>query len=227
VTFTVGRTSVTISSDVMSFARDARVDLPGVARAAVSRIDAGLHARRPNAVDFVAGPGIPAIGVTGFTNAGTGAVTISVQSQSPVGVAATMTRWVPPTMAHEMFESKRILEGPGFGRTLGDWLVTDGGADNFAHSLYADVGVFPWDRALTPSQERAMWSRAQPELARTADDFGKWFFGADGIPHWAAYTIGYHLVGSYLARHARVSPADVATTPSAVVLHDSGYVPPS
>ena len=222
-TFTAAGRHVTVSGAAMKLARTTQ--LRGVLADAIGRIDAALAPQHRADVRVFIGQGIPGVGVSGFTDPESGVVTIGLDAHSPIGVEASVTKWLPPTLAHELFESKRVLDGPGFGLNLGAWLVTDGGADNFAHSLYSGVGVFPWDRALTPAQEASMWTKARARLDATggAHDFLSWFMGSAGIPHWTAYTIGYHVVSGYLSRHPGVTPADIATTPAQTVLDGSGY----
>jgi uncharacterized protein YjaZ len=46
---------------------------------------------------------------------------------------------------------------------------------------------------------------------------------AQGFPYAAGYTIGYHIVERYLARHPAITWDQVARLRGAAVLADSGY----
>jgi uncharacterized protein YjaZ len=87
-------------------------------------------------------------------------------------------------VAHELNHSKRILDGPGYGTTLGEAIVTEGLADNFSIVAYPETPPIPWTNALQPD-----------ELDR---------LGADDLPRWAGYTIGATWVRDFLTAHPEV-----------------------
>ena len=187
------------------------VDLRAVASAAASRALAHLpHHGRVRIEVGVDEPWlIPQLGAGGYTDdAGTVRVTIASSDS-----AATVRRVLPPTIAHELDHSSRIRTGPGYGSTLGDTMVAEGLADRFAAQLYPGMS-FPWDHALTAAQARTWWARAKRELYASSFDHGFWMFG-NGTPRWTGYTLGWLIVGRYLAaHHVRASAAvDRLTTP--------------
>lgn len=99
--------------------------------------------------------------------------------------------------------------GPGYGNTLGQALVSEGLAGQFARQLYGNE---------PEHYERAIDADATRELARVADalwdepayDHARWFFGSGDLPVHAGYTLGYALVGAHLAAHAKESAATLA-----------------
>jgi uncharacterized protein YjaZ len=50
-------------------------------------------------------------------------------------------------------------------------------------------------------------------------------FGTNGIPHWAGFTIGYHIVADYLQHHPRTSWPTLTATSSTAILVGSHYQP--
>jgi uncharacterized protein YjaZ len=168
---------------------------------------------------------IPEIGVGGFTSA-TGEVTISLAPKSPVGLRAALTTWVDLTAAHELNHAARILSGPGFERSLRGAMISEGIADRFAASILPSAPTPPWDRALTPAQEKVAWARAQSVLdSVNQSDIGNWLFGGSGVGRWTAYTLGADIVTG-VRRHApRQSWADLTREDASTVLSASGFDP--
>jgi uncharacterized protein YjaZ len=46
-----------------------------------------------------------------------------------------------------------------------------------------------------------------------------------GIPHWAGFTIGYHIAAAYLLRHRATTTGTLATLSAASILAGSNYSP--
>lgn len=167
---------------------------------------------------------IPGFGVGGFTRPDTGTVLVTLDRRKSSDLSRTLREALPSLLAHELHHSKRIREGPGYGRRLVEAMVTEGAGDAFALEVFED-SFLPWTEALSPSDEAEMWERAQDELTSPEYDHRSWFFGGDGIPPWTGYTIGFRIVRAYLDAHPETSAADLATVPAPEVLRASGYEP--
>ena len=107
---------------------------------------------------------------------------------------------LPALLAHELHHVARFRErrvpAPS---SLAEALVTEGLADHFAEDIFPKVAR-PWTVALTQEQEAAAWREAKPILhARGGYDHVSWFRGGPARPRWTGYTLGYRMVGAYLA----------------------------
>ena len=119
-------------------------------------------------------------------------------------------------VAHEYHHTLRWV-APGYGRTLGEALVSEGLAGRFARELY-DNPPEHYESALEPD--------AFDELAPIAlscwDDEGydhpRWFFGVRDLPRHAGYTLGYALVGEHPGAPADRSAAGLAHEPASSFL---------
>jgi uncharacterized protein YjaZ len=106
-------------------------------------------------------------------------------------------------------------------------LINEGSADSFASLLFP--GVRPqWTCALSPEQEESQWLTMKDLLGQPDFDgalYRRFFFGDPGTatPPYTAYTIGFHLVQSYLRRHPSESVAEWTTCPPEVIYDESGY----
>jgi Predicted Zn-dependent protease (DUF2268) len=221
-TLQIGKVTVYVCESCIRAARAAGADLPATITHSIQRIDRLLSL--PTAyVNVTADPKatIPGIGVGGE----------SLGQDVPVALnphfgrfAWTIRVWLPITLAHELDETKRELDGPGGATSLLDWLVTDGLADHFALQAFPDSPPSPWDHALSRGQEGQLWKMARHHLDEIID-FSDWFFGSLRIPHWAGYTLGFHLVGRYLARHPGTTAADLTSMDAERILRGSGFDP--
>ena len=112
-------------------------------------------------------------------------------------------------MAHELHHVAR--------RPL-DALIHEGLADHFAVEL---TGLEPplWVLALSPEETIRLVARAREEYDSPHYSHMAWFFGSDelGIPRWAGYSLGFKLVGDYLARNPSAKASALATEPSATL----------
>lgn len=101
-------------------------------------------------------------------------------------------------VAHEVHHCLR-MGGPGYGRTLGEALVSEGLAGRFVGCLF-DNPPEPWECAVEDEILRDL----RPDAAALASSdyhHAAWFFGTkDGrFPRWLGYTLGYRIVGDWLA----------------------------
>ncbi len=137
---------------------------------------------------------IPGWGVGGFAR-GPNDVLIVVDPTLP---EADLEARLPPIAAHEYHHAARF-RGPGYGNTLLQALVSEGLADRFSQEVYGPPRP-PWVRALPPGDIPMWMATAAMEFDSTSYDFDAWFFGTGGeIPRWTGYTLGWALVGDYLA----------------------------
>jgi Predicted Zn-dependent protease (DUF2268) len=217
---------VDLDPTVELWANQAHVDLTAVVEGALSKIEGRLH-----------GPSVPitieagtygttrALGIGGQTDPYTGRVQVSMDLGSSLPLRELLSMWVPMSLAHELAHSKRILDGPGYGETLGEVVVSEGSAEAFVREAFPNAPAVPWVQPLTPVDEMRLWQRLRSQLAAPNDPivYEDWFVGKDGLPHWAGYRIGYAIARSYLAKHRGVTAAQLAKTPASDVL--KGFVP--
>lgn len=148
-----------------------------------------------------------------------------MDSRSPVGLELLLAVWLPIVLAHELHHSKRVLDGPGYGTTLADAIVTEGSAEAFVRGTYPDAPTIPWAEELSPAEANRVWRQAQDELDEddSAERHERWFFGKGGLARWAGYKLGYSIVSAYLERHPDVEAADVAMISTSDVIDGSAY----
>lgn len=217
---------VNLEPTVELWAHQAHIDLTQTVKDALSTIEGRLHAT-PSVIGIEAGTFyvIPDVGIGGYTDPYTGHVQISMDARSPLGLRALLKTWVPLSLAHELHHAKRILDGPGYGTTVGQTVVTEGEAEAFVYEAFPNAPKIPWSEPLPPADA----TRVSHQLAtqqNTSDDpvlHEQWFFGKAGLPRWAGYKIGLAVVRSYLAKHKGVSAAQLAMTPASEIL--KGYQP--
>jgi uncharacterized protein YjaZ len=103
------------------------------------------------------------------------------------------------TLGHELHHCMRN-GGPGYGRTLGEALVSEGLACHFETELRGGASPF-YARALDASSLRALRERAHTER-NSPYKHRAWFFGSpEGIPMYAGYSVGFSIVAPYIDRH--------------------------
>jgi hypothetical protein len=205
----VGTITATIAPDALRLGEDAHLDLTSEVRNILEHVDSLLHISAPVAVDVAVKPAdaIPEIGVGAFFHA-SGGVFIALSAHAPVPLRESLTVWLRQELADRLDVSKRILDGPGYGTTLGETLVTEGLADTFSVYAYPKTPPIPWDEALQPTQLHLLGAIARDNAAMT-DTGGKvhsrWFFGAGNLPRWAGFTIGASWVRHFLTTHPQTN----------------------
>lgn len=124
-----------------------------------------------------------------------GVVYVTVDPENP-SLRANEARSLERMLAHELHHCAR-WDGSGYGETLGGALVSEGLAGHFAQEAFGGDPE-PWER-LPVSTLRPYLARAQAEWQSADYDHAAWFFGSADLPEWLGYSLGYQLVGQYLA----------------------------
>jgi uncharacterized protein YjaZ len=183
--------------------------------AALPRIKAALTLR-PVDVCFYSYPGgcIPEEGMCGFaTNAGL--IHIVCDPGSPHLLGPDRSRNLAGTLAHELHHAARN-QGPGYGKTLGEALVSEGLAQAFEAAMTGHVPFYAV--ALDTSTLDRIAALALPDLDKEDYDHNGWFFGnTQGFPRHGGYSLGYALVTAHLDATGQ-SAAALAKVPAAEIL---------
>jgi hypothetical protein len=108
------------------------------------------------------------------------------------------------TLFHEFHHALR-WEGPGYGTTLGEVLVSEGLAQRFLHEVM-DCPPEPFEVAVPDDVCEAWRGDALAGFEDADYDHDAWFFGTGQQPNWLGYTLGRRMVDRVLARH----PQDTA-----------------
>jgi len=122
---------------------------------------------------------------------------VTVDPENPV-LRANPAMSLERMLAHELHHSAR-WDGPGYGATLGEALVSEGLAGHFAQEVFGGAPE-PWE-SLPVSVLRAHASKAQADWPNPDYGHAAWFFGSSEFPRWLGYSLGYQLVGRYLDAH--------------------------
>ncbi|NJS38100.1 MAG: DUF2268 domain-containing protein [Rhodobacteraceae bacterium] len=126
-----------------------------------------------------------------------GVIFVTVDPDNPI-LLANPSQSLERMLAHELHHSSR-WDGPGYGETLGDALVSEGLAGHFTQEVYGGEPE-PWEQ-LPASTWRPYLGKAQADWLSAEYDHTGWFFGSQDFPKWLGYSIGYQVVGQYLAVH--------------------------
>lgn len=165
-------------------------------------------------VQRLRGQTIPETGDAGFAVRDS-LFTMTIDPENPNFAANLAEGGLVRTVLHEVNHCLR-MGGPGYGRTLGEALVSEGLAGHFVGWL---VGNAPesWERAVDLDA-----LRADPIDAGLLDapryDHTAWFFGAADRPRWYGYTLGYRMVGAWLAEAGDPDAAARHGVPAATVI---------
>ena len=112
------------------------------------------------------------------------------------------------TLIHEIHHLIR-WDGPGYGKSLGEALVSEGLAGHFVLQVLGGAPD-PWD-LVAPSE--GLMRRASNEWSRRDYDHSEWFFGKGSVRRWSGYGLGHRLIAEYLAQHPQENPVTLATAP--------------
>ena len=173
-------------------------------------------------VQAVKDGGIPELGHVGHAPR-PGAIFITLDPDNP-NLVRHMGEAFERMVVHELHHALR-WDAVGYGRTLGEAIVSEGLAGRFVQELFGGEGE-PWDRALTEEQFAALLPRLRQDLKAERYNHAAWFFGRGDLPRWAGYGFAWEIVGKYLARSPERRPSRLAGVLAAEVLsvldHESG-----
>ena len=154
---------------------------------------------------------IECYGLVGYAPTGT-MMQLTVDPDN-ANLATSLGEPLERTIAHELHHVQR-QRGPGYGRTLGGALVSEGLAGHFAGELYGKRPE-PWERALDIEEIARFAAEAEKDWDHHDYDHAAWFFGSGGRPCWTGYTLGYALVDRYLGDRPTLTAASLVDTPAA------------
>jgi uncharacterized protein YjaZ len=119
-------------------------------------------------------------------------------------------------VAHEAHHCMRNA-AIGYGETLGEALVSEGLAGRFVEHLFGTAPE-PWESAADEAVLRAHLPNGA--LLSSSDyNHATWFYGQDArLPRWIGYTLGYRIVGDWLAAVPAPDAATWAGVPADAVL---------
>lgn len=120
---------------------------------------------------------------------------------------------------HEVNHCLRMA-GPGYGRTLGEAMVSEGLAGHFVIHLLGTAPE-PWEGGLDPETRRSLMP-SRTELDAPGYDHGAWFFGTGDLPRWLGYRLGFALVADWWQTRDGTSLRDLIDTPARSILDDQG-----
>lgn len=147
-------------------------------------------------VQRLAGAVIPEIGLVGHAYRRS-LFALTVDPDNPHFAAGLTDGTLQRQVTHEAHHCLR-MGGVGYGRTLGEALVSEGLAGQFTRRLFGNAPE-PWERAVDDAVLRAHVPDAAA-LGAAGYDHSAWFFGTGALPRWLGYTLGYAMVGSWLGR---------------------------
>jgi len=134
--------------------------------------------------------------------------------------------WVPYVTAHEYHHSAwtSLYYTANQPEELIDRIIFEGKADSFAHIVYPTVKP-PWTNALKIEQEQQQWQNilAQQDETNAVIKSSYMVGNNEDTPTWTGYTIGFHIVQSYLETHPDVSIQSWTELSPEQLLAQSGY----
>ena len=122
---------------------------------------------------------------------------------SPLQPGENLQEELLKTLFHEFHHALR-WEGPGYGRTLGGALVSEGLAQRFVHEIMA-CAPLPFEQAVPPATCETYRRRALTAFDDPGYDHEGWFYGAAALPNWLGYSLGLRMVDRFLAAHPHLT----------------------
>lgn len=172
----------------------------------------------PPRLDILVQPGhnvIPEIGLVGFAYRKS-LFSLTLDPENPNLPTSLHDGTLARQAAHEVHHCLRMA-GPGYGRTLGEALVSEGLAGQFTRELF-DSAPEPWEKAVS----KEVLDRHFPDdatLNSTDYNHASWFFGSgEKRPRWLGYTLGYEIVGEWLKQAGQLDSSTWIEVPSETVL---------
>jgi uncharacterized protein YjaZ len=131
-------------------------------------------------------------------------------------------------VAHEYHHAARAEDAQHYlgDRTLLDRLIAEGKATVFAQMIVPEYEN-PIYTGLTPEQEQAIWREMQAQLQSEDSAIHDYYmFGDNGmIPRNAGYTIGYHMMQTFIINNPTLPVEEWILLPSTAIYEGSQYQP--
>ncbi len=179
-------------------------------------LDARMPAPRLDIlVQRMRGAAIPEIGLVGHAYRA-GLFALTIDPDNPNFAPALQDGTLRRQLVHEAHHCMRMAT-VGYGRTLGDALVSEGLAGRFTRWVFGNPPE-PWECAVDEATLRA---HAPAAAALDAPGYGhdSWFFGTGGQrPRWLGYTMGYRIAGAWIDAHGVPDAGTWISVPAATVL---------
>jgi Predicted Zn-dependent protease (DUF2268) len=159
---------------------------------------------------------IPAYGIGGFSH-GKGRISITLAPKHPRFADPERPVRLAAVLAHELHHIARS-RGAGYGRTLGEALVSEGLAECF--EVETGCPPPPYGIALQGEPLKHFAARAHEQIAAQDYDHGAWFYGRRGDPDFprdGGYSLGYALVKAWLAAEGTTASAAVDVPAARVI----------
>ena len=165
-------------------------------------------------IQRLSGETIPEMGIVGHAYRST-LFAMTVDPDNPNFIGSLSDGALHRQIVHEVHHCMRMA-GPGYGATLGEALVSEGLAGQFVRHL---LGTEPelWECAVASEAVRAALP-SRKELASMRYDHGSWFFGRGSRPRWLGYTLGYQIVGHWLAKAGQIDAPTWVNVPAESIL---------
>lgn len=161
-------------------------------------------------IQRLAGETIPEMGLVGRAYRST-MFTMTIDPDNPNLLPSLRTGTLHRQIVHEVHHCLRMA-GPGYGWTLGEALVSEGLAGQFVRHLLGNDPE-PWECAVTGAD----LLRSPVDLKTLESKYynhGEWFFGFGAHPKWLGYTLGYQMVGRWLASVGEIDAATWINVPA-------------
>ncbi|MNV89065.1 hypothetical protein D3C71_1833290 [compost metagenome] len=108
------------------------------------------------------------------------------------------------------------MGGPGYGWTLGEALVSEGLAGQFVRHVFGSDPE-PWEHAIA-SADLLRSPVGLQTLESRYYDHNEWFFGFGDKPKWLGYSLGYQMVGRWLASRGETDISTWVNAPAADIM---------
>ncbi len=159
-------------------------------------------------------------GIGGFTDPKAGRVYISLDDGFR-DLGASIEGLFDRLLAHELHHALRIIEGPGYGKTVGEEVITEGLADVFVTEAFPDEGPLSVAVDLSGAELDEVFRVFRREVDRRYGRSGhaRWFYGSAELPPNAGYSLGFDLVKRYIDEKGR-SAGEMVLVPAGVILEE-------
>ena len=140
---------------------------------------------------------------------------VSGISRAPGVVELTLSpgRFAPDPVIRRMVRELHHLarwERPGYGRSLGEVLVSEGLAGHFVLQVMGG----PPDGLDTVRPAQGAMRQAMNEWARRDYDHGRWFGGKGDLRRGTGHGLGHRMIAEHLAQAGGDTAASLATAPA-------------